>query len=308
MSKISVIIPSRQEPYLQATINDAFAKCSGDIEVIAVLDGGRWPDPPIEMREGLTIIRRNESQGMRPAINAAAAVATGDFLLKCDAHVMFDKGFDEVLKDSCGEQTIVVPKRKRLDPKTWSLTDTHKHDIVYEYVSFPDNPSDWGGPGLNGREWRERAKERAHIEVDDNIAFQGSCWMARREYFHALELMDSANYGPFWNEAQEISFKAWLSGGKVLTDKRTWYAHWHKGKENGRGYFLGKSWLTQGATFTKRWIHNDAWAKQTLPFHWLIDKFMPMPGWSATWAEQLNYNYNWTPKPQNITSSHSVGL
>jgi glycosyltransferase involved in cell wall biosynthesis len=289
VSKVSVVIPSRQEQYLQATISDVFDKARGAVEVVAVIDGGRWPDPPITERENLTIIRRNESRGMRPAINDAVAASTGEFIFKLDAHCMVAPGFDEELKNGCDEKTIVVPRRKRLDPATWSIKDVGKCDVDAEFCSFPDNPADFGGPGLNGRIWTKRILERQHIEFDENFTFQGSGWFARKSYFYDLELMDTDNYGPFWNEAQEICLKAWLSGGRVMTNKKTWYAHWHKGKENGRGYHLSKSWLTQGATFTKKWIHNEAWAKQTKPFHWLIEHFWPVPTWPSDWREQLNY-------------------
>ena len=39
-------------------------------------------------------------------------------------------------------------------------------------------------------------------------------------------------------EAEEIGLTTWLSGGRVVTNKNTWYAHLFKGKELGRGYFL----------------------------------------------------------------------
>ena len=39
---VSIIIPSRNEPFLQHTIDDILAKAAGEIEVIVVLDG-YWP-------------------------------------------------------------------------------------------------------------------------------------------------------------------------------------------------------------------------------------------------------------------------
>lgn len=39
MGKLSIIIPSREEIFLNKTIQDLLVKAKGDIEVIATLDG-----------------------------------------------------------------------------------------------------------------------------------------------------------------------------------------------------------------------------------------------------------------------------
>jgi len=109
-----------------------------------------------------------------------------------------------------------------------------------------------------------------------------------RDYFYELELMDEASYGTFWNEFQEIGLKCWLSGGRVIRNKRTWYAHLHKGKKYGRGYHLGKSTLVQGATYTRKWMTPGlAWDKQTLPLSWLIERFWPVPSWTQEGLDKL---------------------
>ena len=41
MTKLSVIIPSRNEQFLPETVNDLFAKAAGDIEVIVVVEKRR---------------------------------------------------------------------------------------------------------------------------------------------------------------------------------------------------------------------------------------------------------------------------
>lgn len=277
---ISVIIPARNERFLQPTISDVLAKAWGEIEVVAVLDG-YWPDPPLLDDSRLRIVHRGQVRGMRAGINAGVAIARGEFIMKLDAHCMVEEGFDLKLAADCADDWVVVPRRKRLDAENWCVQDAGKPDVDYEYLSYPDNPADFGGPGLNGRIWTQRIIERRDVEIDENMSFQGSGWFMRKTYFEFLELMDESSYGPFWNEAQEVGFKAWLSGGKVMTNKRTWYAHLHKGKVYGRGYHLNSEWLTQGATFTKKWMGpiGTAWRKQTLPFSWLVEHFSPIPGW-----------------------------
>lgn len=297
MAKTSVIIPSRNEKYLIPTIEDVFRNARGEVEVIAVLEG-YYPEnwkAVTDKYPNLHTIHHSEAQGMRPAINAAAASAISrgtKYLMKLDAHCSVGEGFDEILKADCDKDWVVVPRRKRLDPETWTLKDVGKPDIDYHYLSFPDDPSDFGGPGLNGKVWEQRIRERfgkPEYDIDDEMSSQGSGWFMHASYFQQLELMDDANYGKFWNEFQEIGLKCWLSGGQVKVNKKTHYAHWHKGK-SGRGYKLPESWLKQGASFTKKWLFNEAWAKQTLPFKTLIERFWPVPSWPENWEELVYGN------------------
>lgn len=276
---VSVVIPARNEKFLQQTIDSLLDNARGEVEVIVVLDG-YWPSPKLKDDPRLRIIHRGSSFGMRSAINSAVAIARGEYIMKIDAHCMLDEGYDVKLVADCEDDWVVVPRRKRLDADNWCIQDVGKPDIDYEYLSYPDNPADFGGPGLNGRIWRERTSDRIDKLIDENMSFQGSCWFMKRSYFYELELMDEENYGTFWNEAQEIGLKAWLSGGKVMTNKKTWYAHLHKGKTHGRGYRLDGSQLTKGATFTKNWFFmGKAWDKQKYPLTWLIERFWPIPTW-----------------------------
>jgi len=305
MSKVSVIIPARNERYLVNTVRDVFAKAQGDIEAVVILDGGNIPAewPALQSAHtNLHTVHWAESRGMRPGINAgvASAISRGaKFIGKFDAHCLFGEGFDVKLAADCADNWIVVPRRKRLDAENWTIQETGKLDIDYHYLSFPDNPDDFGGPGLNGKVWEQRIRERlgkSEFDLDEEMSSQGSGWFMRADYFQYLELMDDANYGKFWNEFQELGLKSWLSGGQVMVNKRTWYAHLHKGRtykgadgKGGRGYHLPESWLKQGAGFTWNWIWNDAAFnhKQTRPFEWLIDHFWPVPTWKEDWRDVL---------------------
>lgn len=279
MPKVSIVIPSRNEKFLQPTIEELIKNAHDEIEIIVVLDG-YWPDPQLPNYENVILIHRGEPRGMRNAINSAVAIAKGKYIMKIDAHCMVSPGYDTAIALDCERDWVVIPRRKRLDANNWCIKDVGKPDIDYEYLSFPDDPADFGGPGLNGKIWTERTLTRKDILLDENMSFQGSCWFMHRDYFYELELMDEENYGTFWNEAQEIGLKCWLSGGKVMTNKKVWYAHLHKGKEHGRGYNLDVSQLTKGATFTKNWfVFKKAWNKQKLPLSWLIERFSPVPTW-----------------------------
>ena len=111
---LSVIIPSRNEQFLPNTIDDIFAKAEGEIEVIAVLEGYQ-PDPPLKEDPRLHIIHHDKPKGMRACINAGVAIAKGRYLMKTDAHCMFDYGFDYKLATSCDKTWVVIPRRYSLD-------------------------------------------------------------------------------------------------------------------------------------------------------------------------------------------------
>lgn len=282
MSKISVIIPSRNEQFLAQTIKDVLAKAKGEVEVIASLEGYWPPSNELIIDPRVIYLHSGRVEGMRIAINKAVAIARGEYLLKLDGHCMLDEGWDLKLKADMQDDWIVIPRRKRLDAENWAIQDVGKPDVDYNYLSYPDNPADFGGPGLNGRIWDKKARERTDpkYDIDEEMSFQGSCWFMKRDYFYFLELMDYENFGPFWNEAQELGFKCWLSDGKVMRNKKTWYAHLHKGKKYGRGYSLDGSWLNKGAEYTRQWLTTEKmWHKQKYPLTWLIERFMPIPGW-----------------------------
>lgn len=291
-NRVSIILPSRNEQFLYKTTKDLLEKAKGDVEIIVVLDGYWEEKDKIIDRDNVIYLHKGTAEGMRAGINSAVAISTGEYLMKLDAHCMVGEGFDEILKADHQPDWVQIPRRKRLDAEKWEIQDVGKPDIDYMYLSFPDDPADFGGAGLNGKVWDEKNNDPKLKDklLDETMSGQGSCWFMTREYFDWLELMDEENYGTFWNEMQEIGLKCQLSGGKLMRNKKTWYAHLHKGSKYGRGYFLHKNELTKGSTYTKNWLFKKTWHKQKYNLAWLIEKFWtpehPVPTWSedrSTW-------------------------
>lgn len=291
---LSIIIPARNEIFLQKTIQDILAKAKGPIEVIPVLDG-YWCDPS-EIVEDPRVhyLHFGESRGMREVINSGARIAQGEFLLKCDAHVMFEEGFDLKLKEGVpvyksmiedgSDAFIVIPRRKRLDAEAWEVQDVGKPDVDYEYLSSP------AYDGAKGNIWTERALERtdSKYDIDENITFQGSCWFMTHNHFtNRLGGMDETGYGTFVREAQEIGLKTWLLGGKVITNKKTWYAHLHKGPRYGRMYFLNKKEVEAGNEYCDDFWFNNRLQGAKYDLAWLIEHFMPVPTWDPELIEKV---------------------
>jgi glycosyltransferase involved in cell wall biosynthesis len=282
-NKVSVLIPARNEPFLQQTITDVLSKAAGEVEVLAVLDGF-WPNPPLKDDPRLTTIHFTESRGMRGAITAAASAATGRYLMKSDAHCLFGPGWDEILKAECEDNWIVVPRRDRLDPENWCLQQTGKPPIDYHYLSWAFEKPD--EIGMHGNVWNERAKERTDVLVDDEMSSQGSCWFMRARHWRRLGGMPEEGYGKFVQEFQQLGLKTWLGGGRVAVNKKTTYLHLHKGKARGRFYHITKNSMVRGAHWSADYWLNNRWPERKHDLEWLIDRFNP-PGWPSDWQSQV---------------------
>ena len=277
MTDLSIIIPSRKDPYLQRTIDDILEKATTDIEIIVMLDG-YWPESLVG-GDNLRIIHKGNPVGMRPLINAAARIAKGKYILKCDAHCCFAPGFDKALIAVAKDDTLLVPLRYDLDPETW----TKRAPIINQmYITAPEK-------GFKGKVWDKQIKGN----VVDLMTFQGSCWFMPTALFEKIGGEDEA-YGTSGKEAQELGNKVWLSGGRVARHMETWYAH-HSFK---RSYSLPNSEREKSRDRAIDIWTNDKWPGAVRKFQWLIDKFKP-PGWEITEEKQ-------TTKGQTIMEDYLV--
>jgi glycosyltransferase involved in cell wall biosynthesis len=288
--RVSVIIPSRNERFLDPTVKDLLAKARGDMELVVVCDG-YWPVPALPNDKRLKIVHFGEAHGMRPGIMAAATVATGQYLLKCDGHTMWDEGYDLKLKECYAEDNwVVVPRRYALDAEAWAFdTSNPKYPIDYHYLSYPYERPDDPDCGLHGTPWNHRRAARKDVLLDDEMSSQGSGWFMSRQHFEKrIAPLDIANYGTFINEFQEVGLKTWLGGGEVKVNKATWYAHLYKGRKYGRGYMIGGSNQVNGAKFCIDFWMNDRWTKRVRDLRWLVEKFSPVPSWPADLDEAFH--------------------
>lgn len=292
MPKLSVLIPARNEPYLRQTVDDLFIKAAGDIEVLVMLDGWK-PYPPLEDRKNLLQVHCQTARGMDSAINELAALAQGDYLMKVDAHCCFDNEFDAKLLDNIEDNWLVTPTRYRLDTNKWGAKD---EPLEYLYLTFPYNTDDLYGAGFHGKKWigtdgigqnmgkREyywMENNRKHVKIDDIHTIQGSLWLMSRKHFYDIDGKDEVHTF-FYQEPQELTFKTWMRGGRVIVNKNTWYAHWHK-DESG-GYGRTKRQKHESERFNTWVWMNDKWPKATRTMSWFANsKFYPIPSWPATW-------------------------
>lgn len=292
---ITIVIPSRSPQYLPQTVSDLLNKAEGDVEVVVVLDG-IWPEkhemPPDDPR--VVVIHHgllHDNVGMRGSINAGMAIARGEYVMKIDEQCAVDQGYDVKLAADCEDNWVVIPRRRRLEPETWTLIEDGRQPIDYMQVDYPyQRPYD-KTCGLHGAEWKR--PDRADILLDDTPTMQGSCYFMKKAYWEQLfpDGLDDVNYGTFTQEAQEISMKVWLSGGRLVVNKKTWYAHWHKGK-HGKGYGFSNEQYKRHLVGTEKgrlyaiqyWLNTTEYVHD---FKWYInEKFPDSPGWD-NWEERI---------------------
>lgn len=292
---VSVIIPSRNEEFLQKTIDDLLAKAKGDIEVIVVLDG-YWPQTLLKDDPRVLIFHQgtmHNSRGMRASINDGVALSKGKYIMKTDEHCMFDEGFDVKLEADCEDNWVVIPRRYRLDPDAWKIIEDGRPPIDYMFLDYPYKTKGDVTDGLHGNEWRQMYNARRDVLIDDTMSWQGSCWFMPRIWWNFLGPLDDELYGSFTHESQEIGNKTWLAGGRLVVNKKTWYAHFHKGKK-GKGYGFSIEQYKKFSQEKERgrqacidyWINNK-WPNRIHDFEWLINKFWPVPNWPENWKEQI---------------------
>lgn len=220
--KLSVIIPSYKDPYLQKTINSLLdnSVLGDQLEIIPVLDG-YWQDPAIRDDPRVKILHLGSNRGMRGAINAGVLVSRGKYIMRTDEHCMFGDGYDHILTSQTKDNWIVTPRRYFLDPVQWAVMDIPHVD--YEKLVIQDNKK------FSGQPWRSRDVERRDIAVDETMAMQGSCWMMKRSWWDTvIGELQTEGYGPHYQDSHEMVFKTWKRGGKLMVNKNTWFAHKHR--------------------------------------------------------------------------------
>jgi glycosyltransferase involved in cell wall biosynthesis len=273
MDGVTVIIPSRNEKYLEPTIRNVLENARGEIEVLAILDG--WiPDPPIHINDDrMRFIPLEESIGQRQSINLAAKQAKGKYIMKLDAHCAVDEGFDVKLIADCEYDWTVIPRMYNLDIETFK-PKLHKR-TDYMYMRVREN-GQFRAEYYTGKEYRRLHK--IEKELDDTMCCMGPCFFMFRDRFLELGGCDE-NHGGWGSQGIEVSCKAWLSGGRLVVNKKTWFSHWFRGGGGpGFPYKLSGKQVQHARNYAKDlWIGNK-WPKATRKFEWMMEKFNP-PGW-----------------------------
>lgn len=292
---ISVLIPARNEPFLNKTIKCVLKSATTEIEILVLLDGAP-PVKPIPDWPGVRVLENDKAVGLGAATWRMANEARGDYLMKLDAHCLLAKGWDRALMDHCEYKDLLVPARYQLIDVGWRRGYGPIH---YLFLTYPWLQEPQFGAGMHGKKWQsedglskravgreyfwpERAWEDRH-PLDEIMAFQGSLWFMHKARFLELDGIDPRCI--LWGEAINIGMKTFMSGGRVLRDKSTWYAHLHKGRKHGRGYWMDKRFMQKINLWSADYWMNDKWEHplRERGIHDFVAHFWPIPGWPDDW-------------------------
>lgn len=321
MKDLSILIPARKEIFLLNTIEDILKHSEADTEIIITLDG-EWADPPIPQNDRVNVIYLSKAIGQRAATNIACNLSKAKYVMKLDAHCSFDQGFDRIMLEAfkeTGDDVTMVPIMRNLWAFDWKCYrcgwkkyqgPTPKrceqcHDSRYIKRKMmwvgKHNPqsTSYCFDSTPHFQYFEEYKHREPYLTDkktgltETMSLQGSCFMATRENYWKKELCDE-KYGSWGNQGIEVACKTWLSGGKVICNHRTWYAHLFRTQGGDFTFPYQQSWskVEQTKNEIKDLFWNQKWDKAIHPLSWLIEKFMPVKGWTDENIKKLKEREN----------------
>lgn len=307
VSELSIIIPAKNEIFLQNTIDDILKNIEADTEIIVILDG-YWPDNGIPDHPRIVLTHFTRTVGQRAGTNYGVSLSRSKYVMKVDAHCAFDKGFDrkmlEAIKDH--DDWTMVPLMKNLWAFDWICPDGHTRyqgpsgkckecgketvrDMKWIGKNSPQSRSFCFDAEPHFQYFREFNKRPAgQGEVTETMSLQGSCFMMTREKYLELGINDE-KYGSWGSQGIEVACKTWLSGGKVMCNRNTWYAHMFRtqGGDFGFPYEIHGKDQDAAKKRVRDTFFNNKFPKAKYPLSWLIEKFWPVPGWTEANLAEL---------------------
>lgn len=301
MADLSIIIPSRNEMFLVNTVEDIIKNMRGDTEILAIADG-EWPDPILPDHPKLTLIHHSVSIGQRAATNEGVRMSRSKFIMKCDAHCAFDEGFDVKLMADCQHNWTVVPRMYNLHVFDWKCKacgertyqgpkpteckkckcagDPNNFEMVLVWQPRWSRKSDFMrfDQTLKFQYWGSMGdREYGKPEIADQMCCVGACWMMHRERYWEIDGMDES-HGSWGQMGVELACKTWLSGGRQVVNKKTWFAHLFR-TQPGFGFPYHNPGVEKARKHSRDMWFNNKWPKQKHSLAWMIRKFWPIPEW-----------------------------
>jgi glycosyltransferase involved in cell wall biosynthesis len=297
MRDLSVLIPARNEQFLKRTIDDVLANMRADTEIIVVCDGG-WPTEPTPDHPRVTLVYHAQARGQRQAVNLAAKLSKAKFVMKLDAHCSVAEGFDVQLIKDYEEGQTVIPRMFNLHAFDWVCPHARVYqgpkptccnDVQMEVIWKPrlSRKSDYArfDKDLHFQYWRGYSND-----TNETMCFVGACFFMSRERYWQLDGLDEG-HGSWGQMGVEMSCKTWLSGGRLVVNKNTWFSHLFRTQEGFRFPYPISGDEQERARKYSQWLWNleqpdqlPRWDKAVRPLSWIVDKFAPVPEWEQVTA------------------------
>ena len=292
---LSILMPARNEIFVARTVQDIIENKRGKTEILVGMDGA-WSEPGVPDHPDVRIIYVGQAIGQRAMTNKLARLSKAKYLMKVDAHCSFDEGFDSKLMADMQDDWTTVPNMKNLHAFDWVCPDGHRRyqgpsgpcqecgkpttrDILWRAKPSPNSTSYRFDKTLKFQYFGEyKAKQEG--DLVESMSLQGSCFMLTRDKYWELNICDE-EAGSWGHQGSEVALKTWLSGGRVVVNKKTWYAHMFR----TQGGDFSFPWPARESQIEKARQHfraiflEDKWPLATRKLQWLVDKFAPVPDW-----------------------------
>lgn len=264
MADLSILIPARNEMFLNRTIQDIFDHAEGDTEVIAVIDGEErlepehtfrgGPEPEwrarIAAQEDVTVMRQGPKMlarvirleqpiGQRAATNLACQMSEARYIMKVDAHCSFDRGFDVKLLAGMQDDWTCVPIMRNLHAFDWVCPNGHRR---YQGPSGPC--TECGAPTMMDVQWIAKPSPQS----------KSYCFDAEPHFQYFAEFSKRPEgKGPL-SETMSLQGSCWL-----LTRERYWALNISDevfGSWGSQGIEVAvKTWLSGGRCI----VNHNTW-------------------------------------------------
>ena len=305
--ELSILIPARNEEFLARTVEDILEHSEADTEIIVGLDG-KWADPAIPQNDRVTVVYYPEALGQRAMTNQLCRLARGKYVMKLDAHCSLRQGFDKSMIKAfreVGDNVVMAPTMRNLHAFDWVCECGHTHyqdkgsicpkcqkemkkEMKWIAKKKPESHSFCFDSEPHFQYFNEY-KGKQVGDLVESMSLQGSCFMLTREKYWELNICDE-EFGSWGSQGIEVACKFWLSGGRVIINKRTYYAHMFRTKSaNGFGfpYKQDESKIQGAKKKAKEMFFNNKWEGQKKPLRWLVEKFWPVKGWTQDDLDKL---------------------
>jgi glycosyltransferase involved in cell wall biosynthesis len=305
--KLSILIPARNEEWLAQTVKDLLENTGEQTEILVGLDGA-WAEPGIVDDPRVKIVYVSESIGQRAMQNKLARLSRAKYVAKVDAHCAFDKDFDTKMitaMEQAGDDVTMVPVMRNLHVFDWkcmncgmrtyqgpqpdycrneiceSATDGgdahgslgHQKKLVWNAKTNPQSSAYRFNKNLQFKYFPELRGRQGREGLQETMSLQGSFFMCTRDNYWRLNLCDES-WGSWGQQGTEVALKTWLSGGRVLCNMDTWYAHLFR-TQKGFSFPYPHSGASQqrAREISQDVFLNNKWPLQKLPLSWLLEKF-----------------------------------
>jgi hypothetical protein len=209
------------------------------------------------------------------------------------------QGFDRIMIGDMRDDWTMVPIMRNLWAFDWVCPIGHRRyqspsgpcrecgepttmDIVWIAKDNPQSTFYCFDPTPHFQYFREfKKRPEGQGMITPTMSLQGSCFMMTRDRYFDLNACDET-WGSWGSQGIEVAVKTWLSGGQVICNHHTYYAHLFRtqGGDFGFPYPQPQTQIDYARSKARELFFMGKFDKAIHPLSWLVEKFWPVPGWA----------------------------